>query len=55
MPKNTSYSLPNDSKAWQQAVDSVASLLPNDINLRDFDALQSLPVFALIVVLPVTI
>ena len=52
MPKNTPYSLPKDSKAWQQAVDSVASLLPEDINLRDFDALQPLPVFALIVVLP---
>ncbi|MGB3109192.1 MAG: phosphoserine phosphatase SerB [Psychrobacter alimentarius] len=52
MPNNTSYSLPKDSKAWQQAVDSVASLLPNDTNLQDFDALQSLPVFALIVVLP---
>ena len=52
MPKNTSYSLPKDSKAWQQAVDSIASLLPNDTNLQDFDALQSLPVFALIVVLP---
>lgn len=52
MQKNTSYSLPKDSKAWQQAVDSVASLLPEDTNLQDFDALQSLPVFALIVVLP---
>lgn len=52
MPKNTPYSLPKDSKAWQQAVDSVASLLPEDINLYDFDALQPLPVFALIVVLP---
>ena len=52
MPKNTPYSLPKDSKAWQQAVDSVASLLPEDINVRDFDALQSLPIFALIVVLP---
>lgn len=52
MPKNTPYSLPKDSKAWQQAVDSVASLLPEDINLHDFDALQPLPVFALIVVLP---
>ena len=52
MPKNKSYSLPKDSKAWQQAVDSIASLLPNDTNLLDFDALQSLPVFALIVVLP---
>ena len=52
MQKNTSYSLPKDSKAWQQAVDSIASLLPNDTNLQDFDALQSLPVFALIVVLP---
>ncbi len=52
MPKNTPYSLPKDSKAWLQAVDSVASLLPDDTNLRDFDALQSLPVFALIVVLP---
>lgn len=55
MPKITSYSLPKDSQAWQQAVDSVASLLPNDINLRDFDALQSLPVFALIVVLPTSV
>lgn len=52
MQKNTSYSLPKDSKAWQQAVDSVASLLPEGTNLHDFDALQSLPVFALIVVLP---
>ena len=52
MPKNTPYSLPKDSKAWQQAVDSVASLLPADTNLLDFDTLQSLPVFALIVVLP---
>ena len=46
------YILPKDSKAWQQAVDSVASLLPEGTNLHDFDALQSLPVFALIVVLP---
>ena len=53
MPKNTSYSLPKDSKAWQQAVDSIAALLPEDTNLQDFDALQSLPVFALIVVLPI--
>ncbi|WP_367106242.1 phosphoserine phosphatase SerB [uncultured Psychrobacter sp.] len=52
MPKNTPYSLPKDSQAWQQAVDSVASLLPANTNLLDFDALQSLPVFALIVVLP---
>ncbi|MCG3861642.1 phosphoserine phosphatase SerB [Psychrobacter sp. Ps5] len=52
MQKNTSYSLPKDSKAWQQAVDSVASLLPEGTNLHDFVALQSLPVFALIVVLP---
>ena len=52
MPKNTPYSLPKDSKAWQQAVDSIASLLPDGTNLQDFDALQSLPVFALIVVLP---
>ena len=52
MQKNTSYSLPKDSKAWQQAVDSVASLLPEGTNLQDFDTLQSLPIFALIVVLP---
>lgn len=52
MPKNSPYSLPKDSKAWQQAVDSVASLLPADTNLQDFDTLQSLPLFALIVVLP---
>ena len=52
MPNNTSYSLPKDSKAWQQAVDSVGSLLPEGTNLQDFDALQSLPIFALIVVLP---
>ncbi|WP_435979207.1 phosphoserine phosphatase SerB [Psychrobacter sp. DM4] len=52
MPKNTPYSLPKDSKAWQQAVDSIASLLPKDTHLQDFDTLQSLPVFALIVVLP---
>ena len=67
MPKNTSYSLPKDSKAWQQALDSVASLLPSHIdhqalaNLASghegvshqlLDALQSLPIFALIVVLP---
>lgn len=53
MAKNTSYSLPKDSKAWQQAVDSIAELLPDNIDLRDFDALQSLPLFALIVVLPI--
>ena len=52
MPKNTPYSLPKDSKAWRQAVDSVASLMPEDVDLHDFDALQPLPVFALIVVLP---
>nr|WP_317199227.1 phosphoserine phosphatase SerB [uncultured Psychrobacter sp.] len=52
MLKNTPYSLPKDSKAWQQAVDSIASLLPKDTHLQDFDTLQSLPVFALIVVLP---
>jgi len=52
MPNNTSYSLPKDSKAWQQAVDSVGSLLPEGTNLQDFDALQFLPIFALIVVLP---
>ena len=52
MPNNTSYSLPKDSKAWQQAVDSVGSLLPEGTNLQDSDALQSLPIFALIVVLP---
>ena len=52
MPKFIPYSLPKDSKAWQQAVDSVASLLPAGTNLHDFDALQSLPIFALIVVLP---
>ncbi len=52
MPKNISYSLPKDSKAWQQAVDSVVELLPDDIDLHDFDALQSLPLFAVIVVLP---
>lgn len=55
MAKNTSYSLPKDSQAWQQAVDSIAALLPDDTNLRDFDALQSLPVFALIVVLPANV
>lgn len=52
MSKNTPYSLPKDSKAWQQAVDSVAALLPSGTSLSDFDALQSLPVFALVVVLP---
>ena len=52
MPKNTPYSLPKDSKALQQAVDSVAALVPSGTSLSDFDALQSLPVFALIVVLP---
>lgn len=52
MPNLTPFTLPKDSKAWQQAVDAVANLLPDDTNLRDFDALQSLPVFALIVVMP---
>lgn len=54
MPKNIPYSLPKDSKAWQQALDSVASLLPADVTSEDLDALQSLPIFALIVVLPNT-
>lgn len=52
MPKNTPYSLPKDSKAWQQAVDCIENLLPTGTQLHDFDTLQSLPVFALIVVLP---
>ena len=52
MPKNTPYSLPKDSKAWQQALDSVASLLPAGVSSEDLDTLQSLPIFALIVVLP---
>lgn len=52
MPKNTPYSLPKDSKAWQQALDSVASLLPSNVTSEDLDTLQSLPIFALIVVLP---
>ena len=34
MPKNTPYSLPKDSKAWQQAVDSVAALLPSGTSLE---------------------
>lgn len=54
MPKNTPYSLPKDSKAWQQALDSVASLLPSGVSSEDLDTLQSLPIFALIVVLPNT-
>lgn len=52
MPTTRTYRLPKDSKAWQQAVDSVASLLPHDTHVHDFDALESLPIFALIVVLP---
>lgn len=52
MSNRTQFTLPKDSLAWQQAVDAIADLLPDNTNLRDFDALQSLPVFALIVVLP---
>lgn len=52
MSNQTQFTLPKDSQAWQKAVDTVANLLPEQTNLRDFDALQSLPVFALIVVLP---
>lgn len=52
MSNHTSFTLPKDSLAWQQAVDAIAELLPDKTDLRDFEALQSLPVFALIVVLP---
>lgn len=52
MPNNTPYSLPKNSKSWQLALDSVSSLLPTGISSADLDALQSLPIFALIVVLP---
>ncbi len=52
MQKNTSYSLPKDSKAWQQAGRFCSLIIAEGTNLHDFDALQSLPVFALIVVLP---
>lgn len=54
MPNNTPYSLPKNSKSWQLALDSVSSLLPTGISSADLDALQSLPIFALIVVLPNT-
>lgn len=54
MPNNTPYSLPKNSKSWQLALDSVSSLLPTGISSADLDALQSLPIFALIVVLPST-
>lgn len=54
MPKNTSYSLPKDSKAWLHALDSVSTLLPSevttDVTADDYHALGTLPLFALIVV-----
>ncbi|WP_169392462.1 MULTISPECIES: phosphoserine phosphatase SerB [Psychrobacter] len=55
MSNPSQFRLPKDSKAWQNAVDAIADLLPDNTNLRDFEALQSLPVFALIVVLPAPI
>ena len=54
MPNNTPYSLPKNSKSWQLALDSVSSLLPTGVSSADLDTLQSLPIFALIVVLPST-
>lgn len=54
MPNNTPYSLPKNSKSWQLALDSVSSLLPTGVSSTDLEALQSLPIFALIVVLPST-
>lgn len=54
MPNNTPYSLPKNSKSWQLALDSVSTLLPAGVSSADLDTLQSLPIFALIVVLPAT-
>lgn len=50
MTQNTAYSLPNDSTAWQHALDTVAALLPAEVSVEDFDTLETLPIFALIVV-----
>ena len=41
------YALPKDSKAWQNAIDRVAHLLPEGTT-GSIQALKQLPVFAII-------
>lgn len=50
MTKNSAYSLPKDSKAWQLALDAISDLLPSGVASDDHSALQSLPIFALVAV-----
>lgn len=47
------YALPKDSKAWQNAIDRVAHLLPEGTT-GSIQALKQLPVFAIIVVVAKT-
>ena len=47
------YALPKDSKAWQNAIDRVAHLLPMG-SIGSIQALKQLPVFAIIVVVAKT-
>lgn len=46
----TTYALPKDSKAWQFALNKVAHLLPSNIKPQNAQALQDLPIFAVVVV-----
>ncbi len=46
----TTYALPKDSKAWYNVLSQSAELLPAGVNCHDADALASLPIFAVVVV-----
>ncbi len=46
----TTYALPKDSKAWYNVLSQSADLLPAGVNCHDADALASLPIFAVVVV-----
>lgn len=46
----TTYALPKDSKAWYNVLSQSADLLPAGVDCHDADALASLPIFAVVVV-----
>lgn len=46
----TTYALPKDSKAWYNVLSQSADLLPVGVDCHDADALASLPIFAVVVV-----
>lgn len=46
----TTYALPKNSKAWYNVLSQSADLLPAGVDCHDADALASLPIFAVVVV-----